>query len=185
MVFQEHDSGGYRIELRPNCALSWRWTKRLFLFFGCCLGAVAGYFATLGAWLVLPFAGLELVVLGAGLYLSALAGHTREIILIEGPVLRVLRGRRRLDEVVSFPANWTRVSLRRDPRGWYPGRLLLSYQGKGLEVGSKLVESEREELAATLQDVLTFGQPQSDRAAPEPIAAGAILPTRRAPSRGP
>ena len=160
-LFQEQDSDGYRFELRPNCAMSWRTTKYLIGFFAACLAAVAGYFAALGAWLVLPFAGLELAVLGAGFYLSALAGHTREVIEIDGPVLRVLRGGRRLEEVSSLPANWTRVTLRRDPRGWYPSRLVLSCHGRGLEVASKLVETERAKLAASLRDILDFRLPSA------------------------
>jgi len=159
-VFQEQGSDGYRFVVCPNCALSWRMTKFVLLFFTACFGALGVYFAALGAWLVLPFAGLELGVLVAGFYLSALAGHTREVIEVEGPVLRVLRGGRQLAAVASFPANWTRVELRRDPRGWYPSRLLLRCHGKGLEVGSKLVETEREELAVELSDSLGFGRPR-------------------------
>ena len=83
-VFQEQDSGGCRFTIRPNCALSWRATKYLVLAFACCFGAIGVYFASLGAWLVLPFAGLELVVLAGGFYFSSLAGHAREVIEIEG-----------------------------------------------------------------------------------------------------
>ena len=182
-VFRDQDSSGYRFEVRPNCALSWRSTKLLFLFFTCCLGAVACYFVFLGAWFVLPFAGLELVVLGAGLYLNALSGHTREVIKIDGPVLRVLRGRRQLEEIARFPANWSWAVLQRDPTGWYPSRLLLGCHGKGLEVGSKLVEHEREELAEGVQELLGFRQPQADglmpgRSAGEQVSSGLGLPVQ-------
>jgi uncharacterized membrane protein len=175
-VFQEQDSGGFRYEVRPNCALSWRWTKRLFWFFACCLAAVAAYFASVGAWLVLPFAGLELAVLGAGLYLSALAGHTREVIEVGEAGIKVLRGRRNLAEVARFPAYWTLVALRRDPRGWYPSRLLLTCHGMGIEIGAKLVETEREALASSLEKTLGFGRLPGDRAASEATCSGGGSP---------
>ena len=175
-VFQEQDSGCCRFEIRPNCALSWPWTKRLFWFFACCLAAVAGYFASVGAWLVLPFAGLELAVLGAGLYLSALAGHTREVIEVGEAGIKVLRGRRNLTEVARFPAHWTLVALRRDPRGWYPSRLLLTCHGRGIEIGAKLVETEREVLASSLEKTLGFGRLPGDRAASEPVSSGVDSP---------
>ncbi len=155
-VFQEQDDAGYRFVVRPNCALSWRTTKYLIWFFAACFAAVGSYFASLGAWLVLPFAGLELVVVVAGFYLSAIAGHTREVIEIDGPVLRVLRGGRQLNEVASFPANWTRVVLQRDPTGWYPSRLLLRCHESRLEIAAKIVEAEREELARALEDWVGF-----------------------------
>jgi len=177
-VFQEQDSGGCRFVVRPNCALTWRSTKFLIWFFAGCFAAVGAYFASLGAWLVLPFAGLELAVLAAGFYLSALSGHTTEVIEVDGSDLRVLRGRRGLEEVARFPAHWTRVMLRRDPRGWYPSRLLLACHGKGVEIGSKLVEAEREDLACSLQETLGFRQSGSERVLPEPISSGLGLPAK-------
>jgi len=42
-VFQEQGSDGYRFVVRPNCALNWRTTKLVLLFFTAC-------FAALGAW---------------------------------------------------------------------------------------------------------------------------------------
>jgi len=169
LVFQTRDSDGYRFVVRPNCALSWRTTKLVLLFFMACFVALGIYFAALGAWLVLPFAGIELGALVIGFYMSALAGHTREVIEIEGPLLRVSRGGRRLEAVASLPANWTRVELRRDPRGWYPSRLLLRCHGGGLEVGSRLVEAEREELAVALDDSVGFGR---SRVAPSVLDTG-------------
>ena len=169
-VFQEQDPGGYRFVVRSNCALSWRATKLVIWFFALCLAAVAAYFASIGAWLVLPFAGLEFAVIAVGFYWSALVGHTREVIEIKGPVLSVKRGRRQLEEVASFPANWTRVRLMRDPTGWYPSRLILRWQRNGVEVGAKLVEAEREELASSLRDILDFKLTPPDQPDPERIA---------------
>lgn len=167
---------GYRFTLRPNCALSWRRTKWLVLFFACCLGLVGCYFAALGAWLVLPFAGLELVVLAGGFYLSALAGHRREVIEINGSDLRVLRGGRRLEEVARLSRYWTQVSLLRDPRGWYPSRLLLRCHGGRYEVGVKLVEAEREELGVALQGRLGFRQSGTAQAVAEAVSPGLESP---------
>lgn len=150
-VFRDQHCDGVRFTVRPNCALSWRATKWLFAFFALCLGAVTAYFAALGAWLVLPFAGLELLVLGLGLYLSSLAGHRREVIQVDGLVLRVLRGGRQLEEVAALPRQWGRIQLTRDPRGWYPSRLVLTGGGCRIEVGACLVEAEREALAAELR----------------------------------
>lgn len=171
-VFQEQDGCRYRFVVSPNCAMSWRSTKYLIWFFAACLAAVGAYFASLGAWLVLPFAGLELLVLVAGFYLNALAGHTREVIEIEGPVVRVFRGRRDLDLVASFPANWTRVALWRDPRGWYPSRLVLRCHGRRLEIAAKVVEAEREELALALEEWLGFAHVGGRGAEPEALGHG-------------
>lgn len=180
-VFQEQDSKeGCSFTVRPNCAMSWRATKYLVLFFACCFAVVGAYFASIGAWMVLPFAGLELAVLAIGFYFSALAGHRREVIEIEGPVVRVLRGGRQLEEVASFPANWTRISLWRDPSGWYPSRLSLRCHGKRLEVASNVVEAEREELALALENWLGFAP---SRGGGEMPRIGLVSPAHGAPDR--
>jgi len=181
-VFQEQDSTGCSFTVRPNCAMSWRATKYLVLFFACCFGAVGAYFASIGAWLVLPFAGLELAVLAVGFYFSALAGHCREVIAIDGPVVRVMRGGRQLDEVACFPVNWTQVTMRRDPAGWYPSRLLLRCQGRRLEIASKVVEAEREELALALEDWLGFPPPRSRDSNADVPRSGLAPPTHPAPT---
>jgi hypothetical protein len=62
------DSGpGYRIVLSPNCSISWR-ELVLFYLATCLIALAVGLFFTLqGLWLVLPFSGLEMLALGAGL----------------------------------------------------------------------------------------------------------------------
>jgi uncharacterized membrane protein len=172
-VFHQQVDDGCQFSVRPNCALTWRSTKRLFLGFGFCLAGVGCYFVSQGAWMVLPFAGLELVALGAGLYFSALSGHTREVVEISGAQLHILRGRRRLEEVASMPRYWTRVVLSRDPSGWYPSRLFLRCHGRRVEVGAKLIEAEREQLADQLADKL--GPPRRGAFTETP---GLVVPDR-------
>jgi uncharacterized membrane protein len=164
-------SGDCTFTVRPNCALGWVWMKRLFLLLAACIVAVATYFASLGAWLVLPFAGLELAVLAAGVYLNARWGATREVISLRGDDLRVARGRRTLEEVARLPRHWTRVVLLRDPRGWYPSRLLLQCHGRRIEVASSLVESERVSLAEDLRARLIFPS-AVQHPAPAPLVQG-------------
>jgi uncharacterized membrane protein len=169
-LFQEEDANGSRLTVRPNCALSWRWTKRVFLFSATCLTAVAWYFASLGAWLVVPFAGLELAVLAIGFYLSALAGNTREVIEIRADELRLLRGNKRLQQFASLSRVWTRVLLVRDPNGRHPSRLFLRCHGRRIEIRTRLVESEREELAYLIERMLGNGVRPATETSPVPTA---------------
>jgi uncharacterized membrane protein len=152
MLVSEFPAEGVRrLTLKPNCSLSWCWVRRLAMGLACCILLVGGYWVSLGAWLVLPFTGVELLVLGLGFYLSSVAGHRREVIEIHGENLRIMRGGRRLDEVARLSRYWTRASVLRDPSGWYPSRLVLRCHGRCIEIGAFLVEAEREELAAALQ----------------------------------
>jgi uncharacterized membrane protein len=133
---------------------------------------------------VLPFTGLELLVLGAGFYLSSLAGHSREVIEIDGDDLRVLRGGSRLQEVARLPRYWTQATLSRDPRGWYPSRLVLRCHGRRVEVATRLIEAEREDLAAELQGWLGLEHASIERREPEVLIPGLTSPAQQAQREG-
>lgn len=182
-IAQTHTDDTHLLELRPNCSLSWVATKRIFLGFTLLFAFAAAYWASIGAWLVLPFFGLELGVLGLGLYLSALAGSEREQIRIEADRLVLLRGRKDLQPRVELSRYWTRVSLVRDPSGWYPNRLLLQSHGHCYEVASRLVEDERSEVFAELERLVGFAAPQPANDRPFPTDA-LPQPTRQAAPGG-
>jgi uncharacterized membrane protein len=143
--------------LRPNCSLSWPRTRIVLLALLACLTAVAAYFTAKGAWLVLPFAGLEALVLIAGFYLCARRGATREQIRIDEKEIAIDEGGRRLRPVARFPRYWGQVSLVKDPRGWYPSRLYIGSHGRFAEIGQALVESERACLAEELEELIRQG----------------------------
>ncbi len=171
VTYQQLDSGECTFTVRPNCALGWARMKYLFLFLTACIAAVAAWFASQGAWLVLPFAGLEVVVLGIGIYLNGRWGATREIIALQAADLRVYRGRRELKEVARLPRHWSRVTLLSDPRGWYPSRLLLECHGRWVEIGAALVQAERLQLTEDLRAEIGF-HPNTQRAESAPIPDG-------------
>ncbi len=153
---QPLDSGDCYFVLRPNGALGWTEMQRLFIALAICIGAVAAYFVSLGAWLVLPFAGLEAGALAIGIYLSARWSATQEVITLRGSDLIISHGRRRAATTARLPRHWTRVVLSRDPNGWYASRLLLRCHGRHIEIGGCLVEHEREQLAQDLCARLSF-----------------------------
>ncbi len=182
-VLTEQQCEARRYTLCPNRSLDWRTTKGVFLGFAGCMGLFSAYWVAQGAWLVLPFFGLELLVLGMGLYASALASSRREVIEIDGADLRVLRGGRRLEQAEALPRYWTRVVLSTDPAGWYASRLWLASHGRRVQVGSALVEQERLELAAELTRQLGFNPPIFHRR-PEPVVTGAGAPAPQVQREG-
>jgi uncharacterized membrane protein len=154
--YRQLDSGDGSFLIQPNRALGWVGMKRLFIALSACVCAVAAYFAAQGAWLVLPFAGLEIAVLALGLYLSARCSATREIVSICGADLTVSRRRRQTLESQCLKRHWTRVVLSQDPTGWYPSRLFLRCHGRQIELGGALLEQERKKLAQDLSKRLGF-----------------------------
>ena len=140
--------------ITPNQSMSW---KQLLLLYSGIAGvslAIAGYFWVQGLTLVLPFSGLELLALGAALYVTAWRGGVREVITITDAAVSMETGRSRRQQRYDFQRYWTRVVLRRPWSTWHPSKLLLCSHGREIEVGRFLNEEERKGLAVMLQSAI-------------------------------
>lgn len=138
------------IVIAPNCSLS---VKGALLFFcGTCFGSftIAGIMMLLGYWPVLPFAGLEMIVLAWALKTSLERRHHFQTITVsEDDVL--VESSTGVEHVrVVFPRHWAQVKLRRPSSRLYPSRLVIESHGRQFEVGDFLTEEERRGLAARL-----------------------------------
>jgi uncharacterized membrane protein len=151
VAIQETDPDICIYTLQSNCALGWARMKLLFLFLSACIASVALYFIAQGAWLILPFAGLEMLVLAIGIYLNSLWCSTRESIEIDGPDLRICKGRNGVTNITTLPRHWVQMKLQQDPSGWYPSKLYLACHGMQFEIAALLVEDERLQLAKALK----------------------------------
>ena len=140
--------------IRPNQSLSWRAALRFYAAFSfCCLGIGIAY-ALHGFWPVLPYAGLEVVVLGIAFYLCFSRSQVREVISVNAEVVSVEKGRRKPQEYWECPRVWARINLERSPIAWYPSRLAVAFQGKQVVIGRFLNEEERCALAVELEQVI-------------------------------
>ncbi len=145
-------------DLAPHCSLS---TRGALLFFGSvCVATfgVAGAATALGFWLVLPFAGAEMALLGWALYANMQRRHQHESIDIsenEVVIEYSFHGRAvRTPHRVVFPRHWARVKIRRPKSPLQRGQLVIESHGRAYEVGKFLTEEERHHLAANLRRLI-------------------------------
>ena len=142
------------IEIRPNCALS---TRAAVLFFlSVCIAplGIASYLALRGFWPVLPFAGLELVVLGWALRGSLERRFWQQSVTLTPREVSVETRRRGQSAYVVFPRHWAQVKLRRPAASMHPSQLVIESHGRQCELGSFLTEEERRGLALRLQRLI-------------------------------
>lgn len=142
------------IHVSANCSLSQRGA---WIFFGVVAAsslAVAGFFAWHGFWPVLPFAGLELLVLGFVLGYSMRQGSQREVISVYADQVVVERETADGRDEARFQRHWVHTRLV-SPRGRARrSRLLLCAHGREWEVGAMLNESARASLGRRLADLV-------------------------------
>lgn len=145
-----------RLVIGPNASLTG--PQALVFFAGVssmCL-AIAGGFAALGFWPVLPFAGLELAALGAALAVVVRRNRYREVLVFEGAQLRIEIGvlGKGVQAQCEWPRSATRVWLEPGAHGTAPSRLVLACGPSRLLLAACLTDAERAALAARLKELL-------------------------------
>ena len=141
------NAGAYTLTAKRNNSLS---TSGRYLVFGFIFVVSFGIslaFAAFGAWLILPFAGLEMLVLFLAFhYIDRRAGDYERLTLSGYKLLleRVERGKLKRFE---FNRYWAQVMC--DTAG---SRLALRSHGQEVEFGHYLTEEERVKLAKQLKE---------------------------------
>jgi uncharacterized membrane protein len=147
--FDEHDCSR-RILIRPNCSLTWRQVVRFYLSVLAVSMGIAVAFALQGAWMVLPFAGLEMLVLGAALYAVARRGSHWQMISIRGDTIDFVEHGPGIEHCERFKRAWVRIELLGPDIPGHPSRLTIGSHGHRIEVGGCLNEEDRRYLADEL-----------------------------------
>jgi len=147
LAFQGQGSG-FSLLLKRNCSIS---PSGLLVVFGAIATVTIGIatgFALLGAWMVLPFAGLEIVGLGIAFALNG--RHAADYERIEFAGGRLWVEVCESDEVRRHEFNPARARVRMAGEG-YSMRLMLETPGTCLEIGRHLQEKGRRDLADELK----------------------------------
>jgi uncharacterized membrane protein len=148
------DGAVQSIEISPNCSLSVR--GALGFFAGLCFVSftIGGLMAARGFWPILPFCGLEMVLLGWALHASMARRHYSQTITVTESDVSVESRDRACCVQVVFPRHWAQVKLRRPASRLHPSRLTIESHGRQCELGTFLTEEERLGLAARLQRLI-------------------------------
>jgi uncharacterized membrane protein len=82
-----------RITLTPNRSLSWFQSKLVLAFVGGFCLSIAIVWSILGAWFILPFAGLEVALLSLVMYLVSKATYQQQSLIFYPDNIVILKGR--------------------------------------------------------------------------------------------
>ncbi|TVP60916.1 MAG: DUF2244 domain-containing protein [Halomonadaceae bacterium] len=153
---QEEGTG---LVLTPNRSLSWKGNLMIFgaavLFFTVMISVMI----VVGAWVIFPFAVLELTVLFFGLYLTSRKCQLQEVLYIIGDQLRLEKGRYTLENEWEMPRQYARVTLTAPRHPFTPPKLLLMYRDTEVPLGTFLNEED----TLTLIDLLESKGVRIDR----------------------
>jgi uncharacterized membrane protein len=141
----------FSLTAKRNCSLQDADRWRAFWLLALVSGLIASAFASIGAWPIVPFAGLEVAVLYVAFRRFSRDVGDYERVTIRGDSLIVECNTR--GHVRRFESNryWTQVVVRRDVRSL---KVALRSHGREIEFGTLLGDDARLAAARQLQDLL-------------------------------
>ena len=142
----------FSLILKRNCSMSPKALAGVFAALAVVVLAIGVGFAVAGAWLVLPFAGLEVLLLGAAFVLYGRHAADYERIELESGRLGV-----EIRIEVAEANRVTRYQLRDVRVSIEEGRVVVRGAKEELEIGRHLDAEARAGLAAELQSRLIRG----------------------------
>jgi uncharacterized membrane protein len=166
VVFQnDTEPGECRIVISPNRSISWAQLVSVYLFICLTSFSIALVFAFLGYWVVLPFSGLEMLVLGVALYWTNKMFLRKEVISSSNGVVKIEKGYNHPDQSWEFDLYWTQINLHKGVEFHAKTFIYMGSHGRFVELGSFLNEAEKESLVFALNEGIIsagfLGQPVS------------------------
>lgn len=151
-----------QIILKPNASFSWAANLQLLYVLLVVSFAIGFGFLYVGAWVILPYSIIELVVLTACVYYCVKRCNQQEVITIEEFEVSLQRGLKTPTEELSFHRLWAKFVVQAPRHPLDPSRVTLLSQGKEYEIGSFLSAKDKTQLIDALKR-LVYDRHNSDQ----------------------
>jgi uncharacterized membrane protein len=142
------------IVAKPNCSASWRSNQVVLACLSGVSLTIAALFALAGAWPILPFAGLELLSLGAALYYVSWKLHYRHVIRVEGDTVSIAKGHYHPRQEWQIPLDQARLAVTPENHPWDGPTLSVHDSTETIAIGDFLNRDDSLELLSMLREEL-------------------------------
>ncbi len=154
MVTSSRSGGALTIVARPNESQSWRNSVYVLCALAVpCLGAGITFFM-LGAWPILPLAGLEMFALTSALYWCHWKLQYRQVITFSDDSVRIDKGHYYPRQSWQFPRQRTGLTIVPESHPWDGPELALHDRSQSVRIGEFLNRDDALALLALLRGEL-------------------------------
>ena len=144
----------FRITLTPNKSLSWKSNILFILAISVTCGVIGIAFYIAGAFLILPFAGLEIILVGTCVYLVVQRSYKQEIITLTPEKLKIEIGISKPNQFWEYFRIWAFVVVEKPKHPWYPAHIVITSKGERVPIGDFLTEKEKLDLVDKLRNII-------------------------------
>lgn len=135
---------------RRNCSLSPKQLLQWYLSLCVITLVIAMGFLLAGFWIVLPFAGLELLLVGVAFVIYARHAADYEMIELQPNQLTLVMADGSKLTQLEWSPQWAKLSY----NGKYKAPLLFSYKGQQIKIGKFIAEKDKSALHRELKAAL-------------------------------
>ena len=136
-----------QLHLSPNRSATWQQTKYLIAAFAFFISSIAIAWTIVGAWVILPFAGLEVGLLAVIMYMVSKATYRWETILVSVDNIHVSCSN---GATLCFPRLDTALFYQKDLSLKSISRLILQTPLQQFELGTFLNSEDKEQVRDSL-----------------------------------
>ena len=147
---QEHT----RLVVKANQSMSWRANLILAGSLGVICMGTAIVMAFMGFWMIIPFAGAEVLFVLFCLHSTVRRLGRQEVITIQPQAILLEWGYSKPEVTVNLPRHWSKLNYRCSDNEFETGDLSFSAHGKRYALGKSLGRDEKRTLYTALRDVL-------------------------------
>ena len=151
MVSSARTATQLMIIARPDQSATWRTNVLLLLALAVPVLVISVAFAVLGAWLILPFAGLELLALAAALYHVSWKQQCRHVITVSADSVWIAKGNYAPRQRWRFPRHSTGLTITAQQHPWYGPELKVHDRHESVTLGEFLNREDSLKLMELLQ----------------------------------
>lgn len=151
---QDNNGSTTRLIVTANQSMSWKANLYLAASLGIVCMGVAIAMATYGLWMVIPFAGLEVIFIVACLYWTLKRLSRQEVITVDNEAIKLEWGYNQPDTVVNLPRRWSQLSYHCADSVFEVGELSVAAHGRRYALGNCLNKEEKKALYGELQSAL-------------------------------
>ena len=152
VLVEKKNKSNYLISLSPNSSLEG--ISRIIVLISITLvcGGIALMFFFFGAFMILPFAGIELTILFIAFYLSFKWSSKKEKIYISNEIVKIEKGTNKLEYQWEEFRTFTSFNIQKDKDKFM--RLSFRSKGENVYVGDFLNEEDKKVLKDSVSEII-------------------------------
>ena len=142
-----------QLVLEPNRSMSWETNKKILLGIFFVNMTIALVWSFMGAWMVLPFAGLEVLCVGIGMYYARWKFSFKHVMLNEAESFKLQKGIYYPKQEWQWQKKNVTVIKRASPYRMSAPTILLKHLNDTVEVGDFLNRKEKKTLVSHFKEL--------------------------------